>query len=47
MFQVPLVKKWKDVRYKRFDVNMFPEVHTCMKKEEDETQVLAPARFIL
>ncbi|XP_052804919.1 histone-lysine N-methyltransferase 2D-like isoform X3 [Mya arenaria] len=29
-------KRWKNERYKRFEVNMFPEVHVSCKKEEEQ-----------
>ena len=39
LFQMPLVKKWKDVRYKRYEFSMFSEVYNSIKKDEDENQV--------
>lgn len=37
--QTPAVKKWKDIRYRRYDSNLFPEILTNIKKEDDPVQL--------
>ena len=38
MFQ-SLIKKWKGVRYKKFELSLFAEVLQTQRKDEDESQV--------
>ena len=34
-----MVKKWKGIRYKKFEPTLFPEASLTMKKDEDDSQV--------